>query len=80
MNRKANEAVCRISTDEWRGIALELERYALSVSRNLRWRTRNPVELPGGETIDSIVSKAVEKLFSGDREWDLTKSRTSGNT
>ena len=70
MNRKAYEAVCRISNDEWGGIALELERYALSVSRNLRWRTLNPVELPGGETIDSIVSKAVEKLFSGDREWD----------
>lgn len=73
MNRKAYEAVCRISIDEWRGIALELERHALSVSRNLRWRTQNPVELPGGETIDSIVSKAVEKLFSGDREWDPDK-------
>lgn len=69
MNRDAYEAVSRISDDEWRNIALELERYAISVSRNLRWRTRNPLELPGGETVTSIVSKAIEKLFSGEREW-----------
>lgn len=70
MNRETYEAISRISDDEWRSIALDLERYALSVSRNLRWRTRNPIELPGGETVTSIVSKAIEKLFSGDREWD----------
>jgi hypothetical protein len=70
VNSKAYEAVCRISDDEWREIALDLERYALSVSRNLRWRTRNPVELPGGETVTSMVSKAIEKLFAGDRDWD----------
>lgn len=73
MNAKAYEAVCRISDDEWRSIAQELERHALSVSRNLRWRTRNPVELPGGETVNSIVSKAIKKLFAGDRDWDAEK-------
>lgn len=70
VNSKAYEAVSRISDDEWRDIALELERHALSVSRNLRWRTKNVVELPGGETVGSIVSKAIEKLFRGDRDWD----------
>lgn len=73
MNLKAHEAVSKISDDEWRGIALELERYAFSVSRSLRWRTRNPTELPGGETVDSIVSKAIEKLFVGDRDWEPDK-------
>lgn len=73
MNREAYEAASRISADEWRNIALDLERYALGVSRNLRWRTRNPVELPGGETVTSIVSKAIEKLFSGEREWEPQK-------
>jgi DNA-directed RNA polymerase specialized sigma24 family protein len=73
VNRDTYEAVCQISDDEWRKTALELERYALSVSRNLRWRTRNPVELPGGETVTSIVSKAIEKLFSSEREWDHQK-------
>jgi hypothetical protein len=73
VNREAYEAVSKVSDDEWRDIALDLGRYALSVSRNLRWRTRNPAELPGGETVTSIVSKAVEKLYSGDREWDPQK-------
>lgn len=70
MRSKTYEVVSRISDDEWRSIALELERHALSVSRNLRWRTRNALELPGGETVDSIVSKAIEKFFLGERDWD----------
>ena len=70
MTSKAYEAISRISDDEWRNIALDLERHALSVSRHLRWRTRNPIELPGGETVTSIVSKAIEKLFCSDRDWD----------
>jgi hypothetical protein len=73
VNTKAYEAVCRISDDEWCEIVLSLERHALSVSRALRWRTRNPIELPGAETVTSIVSKAIEKLFVGDREWDPDK-------
>lgn len=73
MNTQALKAVSQISTEEWKDIALELGRYALSVSRKLRWRTQNPIELPGGETIDSIVSKSLEKLFSGDRDWDPDK-------
>jgi hypothetical protein len=67
---KTYEALSRISDEEWRIIALDLERYALGVSRSLRWRTHNPEELPGAETIGSIVSKAIEKLFSADRHWD----------
>lgn len=49
-------------------MAQRLTRHALSVSRCLRWRTRNSEELPGGETVGSIVSKAIEKLL-GDRNW-----------
>lgn len=70
MNIKAYEAICRIPDDEWRSIAVELTRHALSVSRRLRWRTRNVRELPGGETVDSIASKAIEKVFLGERDWD----------
>jgi DNA-directed RNA polymerase specialized sigma24 family protein len=70
VNNKAYEAVCRISDEDWRCITRDVERHALSVSRYLRWRTHNPCELPGGETIRSIVSKAVEKLFSAERDWD----------
>jgi hypothetical protein len=40
------------------------------MSRRLRWRTRNAQELPGGETVDSIAWKAIEKVFLGERDWD----------
>lgn len=70
MNIKGYEALCRISNDEWHSIALDLTRHTLSVSRRLRWRTRNARELPGGETVDSIPSKAIEKVFLGERDCD----------
>jgi hypothetical protein len=73
VNNKTYEALSKISDDEWREIALDLERHALSKSRNLRWRTRSTLELPGGETVNSIVSAAIEKVFSGERNWDPEK-------
>lgn len=63
-------AISEISDEQWQQIILDLGGYAVSVSRRLRWRTKNPIELPCGETVDSIVSQALEKVFSGDREWD----------
>lgn len=69
MDPKAEEALAKLSDQEWADLIVALTRYAFSVSRNLRWRTNSPLELPGGETVDSIVSKAIEKLYSGDREW-----------
>jgi hypothetical protein len=70
MKPETYNALGQITDDEWRRIILELGRYALSVSRRLRWRTENPSELPNGETIDSIVSLAIEKVISGERSWD----------
>jgi hypothetical protein len=73
MNDKAYEALSMMSEDDWRPIILRLGWYALGECRRLRWRTRNARELPAGETVDSIVSKAIEKLFSGERNWDPGK-------
>ena len=70
MKMETLNAISEISDEEWQQIILDLGWYAVSVSRRLRWRTKNPIDLPRGETVDSIVSKALEKLFSGDREWD----------
>ena len=74
MNLEAQTALASITEDEWKHIAVELGWYALSVSRNLRWRTKNPVELPGGETVDSVVSLAIYKVRTGERSWDPTTS------
>jgi hypothetical protein len=68
VNRKAYDTLRSISDDEWRLLIKALGRYALSVSRRLRWRTRNAEELPGGETLESIVSKAIQNVFVGAME------------
>lgn len=78
MNPRTYEALAKISSGDWERINLDLTRYALSVSRHLRWRTANTMELPGGETVDSVVSKALEKLFSGEREWNPEKDPDLG--
>lgn len=77
----------KLSNEEWARLIKELGRYALSISRRLRWRTENPYELPGGETVDSIVSKALKMVLTGAfegsdiggpkrdvRRWDPQKS------
>lgn len=52
----------------------ELGRYALSVSRSKpRWRTDDPMHLPRGESVDSIVSLAFEKVLTGERAWNPDK-------
>jgi hypothetical protein len=51
-------------------LLLRLGGYALRVSRDLYWRTGNPEELPGGETVGSIVSQAVAKTLSSERNWN----------
>ena len=70
MLQSAREVFARMSEDELEELILRLGHYALRESNRLRWRTGSSVELPGGETIDSIVSLALEKTLSGEREWN----------
>lgn len=70
MLNEAREALTRMSEDELTDMILQLGRYALRESNRLRWRTGDSVELPGGETVDSIVSLALEKTLSGERRWN----------
>ena len=70
MEAKAYEVISGMSETELKTLILRLAKYALGVSRDLDWRTHNPRQLPGGETIGSIVSKAFEKILSGERNWN----------
>jgi hypothetical protein len=70
MPQAAREVFARMSEDELAELILRLGRYALGESNRLRWRTNDSVELPGGETVDSIVSLALEKTLSGERQWN----------
>jgi len=69
VNEKAHAALSEMTTFELDQFLLRLGGYTLRVSRNLDWRTGNSEELPGGETVKSIVSKAIAKTLSGERNW-----------
>lgn len=73
MRREAQTALAQLSEDALQHMILELGRYALSVSRRLHWRTGDAVELPRGETVDSIVSLAFTKVLTGERRWEPHK-------
>lgn len=73
MKQEAQAHLAKLTDEEIGRLARELGWYALSVSKKLFWRTRSCIELPKGETIDSIVSLAFEKLYSGEREWEPQK-------
>lgn len=70
MSQEARAALAQLSDDALQTLILELGRYALSVSSRLYWRTGNAVDLPRGETVDSIVSKALTKVLTGERRWN----------
>lgn len=48
----------------------ELIAFSIKRSRELRWRTGNVMELPGGETPQSVVSLAIVRAVEGTRRWD----------
>lgn len=74
MRQDAHQALALMSEADLGRMIKELGRYALSVSRSKpRWRTDDPMNLPRGETIDSIVSLAFEKVLTGERQWDPDK-------
>lgn len=69
----ARRLLAQMRDDELAEMILHLGRYTLRESNRLRWRTGDSVELPGGETVDSIVSLAFEKVLTGERNWDPEK-------
>jgi len=69
LSNEARIALAQLTEAQWSRLILELGFYALSVSKQLLWRTGNPVELPNGETVDSVVSLALEKVLTGERHW-----------
>lgn len=79
MLNEAQKHLRLMSDEEQTKLILHLGWYALRVSNTLRWRTGDSVELPSGETIDSVVSLAFERVLSGERQWnpqtdpDITK-------
>jgi hypothetical protein len=59
-----------MTDDELEKMILELGYYASKVSSEYRWRTNDKQSLPKGETVNSVVSLALEKVWSGERRWN----------
>ena len=76
---QASKALQQVSEEEWKHLILDLGLYASSVSHRLTWRTGNAGNLPRGETVESIVSQAIEKLYAGERNWDPERDPDLGN-
>lgn len=67
---EAQKSLAQMSVKKLENLILRLGRYTKKESNRLDWRTDNSDELPGGETTDSIVSKAFERVLSGRRKWN----------
>lgn len=66
----ARAVLLQMKDEELEKMILHLGRYALRASNRLYWRTGNAGVLPGGETVESVVSLALEKAWTGERKWN----------
>jgi hypothetical protein len=67
---QARDLLGRMAEGELEKMILELGYYASKVSREYRWRTNDKQALAKGETVNSAVSLALEKVWSGERRWN----------
>ncbi|HYP28543.1 MAG TPA: hypothetical protein VE262_17660 [Blastocatellia bacterium] len=71
----AHKLIERMSRDEFDRLVLHLGRYAMQAqaTHGYTWRTGSKEELPGGETVETVVYLAIEKTLTGERRWDMGK-------
>lgn len=70
MINEARKVLEGMSSKEFDRLVLHLGRYTLRETNRLQWRTGSSVDLPGGETVESIVYQAIEKAWAGERNWN----------
>lgn len=58
---------------DWKEIILRLTHHASWRARRYTWKSGNPGQLPGGKTAEDIACSAIEKVWSGTRDWDPDK-------
>lgn len=64
----------RLEAANWEHMALALTDYALFKVRRLKWRTGDKESLPKGMTAEDLACEAIEKVWSGERQWNPTES------
>lgn len=60
----------KLEEANWDEITLRLTAYALFKVRRLKWRTGDRESLPEGKTAEDLTYEAIEKVLSGERQWD----------
>lgn len=58
---------------DWKEIILKLTHHAFWRASRYTWQSGNRGQLPGGKTPEDIVCSAIEKVWSGTRDWDPDK-------
>jgi hypothetical protein len=69
VNRKAEEVLQGMKDHQWEKIFDELVRYAKRRSRRHFYRTGGDL-LPNGDSLESLANTAIQKLYSGQRDWN----------
>jgi len=67
---EARKVLEGMSSKEFDRLVLHLGRYTQRETNRLPWRTGSAVDLPDGETVESIVYQAIEKAWAGERNWN----------
>jgi hypothetical protein len=62
-----------IKKADWKDIILKLTYYAIQRSKVYRWKSGKSDRLLGGKTPEDIACEAIEKVLSGNRDWDPDK-------
>ena len=67
----AHKLIEQMSRDEFDRLVLHLGHYAMLAQaiHSYIWRTGSKEELPGGETVETLVYLAIEKTLTGERRW-----------
>lgn len=68
--RDANQALNLLDQHPWEETIPKLIAYASKKSRRLFWRSIYGGHLPEGKEVVDIVQQAIEKVLSGQRNWD----------
>jgi len=58
---------------DWKDIVFRLTRYAYWKASNYTWKSGDSNQLPGGKTPEDIALGAIEKVWSGVRDWNPDK-------
>lgn len=62
-----------LESADWKDITFRLTHYAFWKACRYTWKSGSPDHLPGGRTPKDMAFDAIEKVWSGVREWDPDK-------